>query len=149
LFLDTYSGCVRMIKLDYEELLERLYSRLPSKRAEAPIEIPPLETEVVGIHTKIKNFKLVCEIINRDPRLVLRYLLKSMGAKGSLEADGNAVIHQNISKASINKLFEKFLENYVRCPTCRSYQTELRREGRIWILKCLACGAETTIKPAW
>jgi len=140
---------VRILNLDYDELLERLYSKLPLKRAEAPIEIPPLETEVVGIHTKIKNFKLVCEIISRDPRLVLRYLLKSMGAKGSLDRDGNAIIHQNVSKASLNKLFEKFVELYVRCPTCHSYQTELRREGRIWILKCLACGAEATVRPAW
>ncbi|MEM4775512.1 MAG: translation initiation factor IF-2 subunit beta, partial [Sulfolobales archaeon] len=98
-----------MLNLDYNELLERLYSKLPSRRVEALIEIPPLETEVVGMHTKIKNFKLVCEIISRDPRLVLRYLLKSMGAKGSLDRDGNAVIHQNVSRASLNKLFEKFV----------------------------------------
>jgi len=138
-----------VLKLDYEELLERLYSRLPSKRVEAPIEIPPLEVEFVGTHTKVKNFKHVCEVISRDPRIVLRYLLKSMGAKGSLDNDGNAVIHQNISRASLNKLFEKFLELYVRCPTCGSYQTELRKGGKVWVLKCLACGAEATVKPAW
>ncbi|MCX8184860.1 MAG: translation initiation factor IF-2 subunit beta [Sulfolobales archaeon] len=140
---------MKILKLNYDELLERLYSKLPSKRVEAPVEIPPLDTEVVGIHTKVKNFKLVCEIISRDPKLVLRYLLKSTGAKGSLDRDGNAVIHQNVSRVSLNKLFEKFVELYVKCPTCHSYQSELRREGKVWVLKCLACGAETTIRPAW
>ncbi len=135
--------------LNYEEMLERLYSRLPSRRTDVQIEIPQLEVEVVGTHTRVKNFKLVCEIINRDPRLVLRYLLKSMGAKGGLDSDGNAVIHQNVSRASLNKLFEKFIELYVRCPTCHSYQSELTRRGRIWVLKCLGCGAETTVRSAW
>ncbi|MCS7099357.1 MAG: translation initiation factor IF-2 subunit beta [Sulfolobales archaeon] len=140
---------MEILKLGYDELLERLYSKLPLRRTEVAVEIPRLETEVAGIHTRVKNFKLVCEIINRDPRLVLRYLLKSMGAKGSLDRDGNAVVHQNVSKASLNKLFEKFIELYVKCPTCHSYQSELRREGKIWVLKCLACGAETTVRPAW
>ncbi len=138
-----------VLSLGYDELLDRLYSRMPTKGVEARIEIPPLEVETAGNHTKIKNFKLVCEIIGRDPRLVLRYLLKSMGAKGSLDSDGNAVIHQNVSRASLNKLFEKFVEMYVRCPTCHSYQSELIRRGRIWVLKCLGCGAETTVRPAW
>nr|NAZ34791.1 translation initiation factor 2 subunit beta [Pyrobaculum sp.] len=30
---------------------------------------------------------------------------------------------------------------------CNSIDTELNREGRIFVMKCLACGASTPVKP--
>jgi len=46
----------------------------------------------------------------------------------------------------IAKLLEMFVQKYVKCPTCGSGDTRLEKKGRIFILKCMACGAETTLE---
>lgn len=133
--------------LQYERLLERLYSKLPSKSLSQPIELPQLEVVHVGIHTQIKNFKEVCDRIRREPRVVMRYLLKELGARGSLDESNNLVIFGRISSQTLNTLFNRFLMTYVKCSTCNSFDTVLKKSGKVWVISCLACGAETPVKP--
>jgi len=133
--------------LRYEDLLDRLYSRLPTKGPAQPIELPQLDVVHVGLHTHIKNFKEVCDRIRREPRIVMRYLLKELAAKGSLDDSNNLTIFSRISSQTLNTLFNRFLMSYVRCSTCGSFDTVLKKQGKVWIISCLACGAETPVKP--
>jgi len=135
-------------ELDYELLLDRLYSKLPSKTpTQQTLDIPSLNIVHVGLQTHIKNFKDVCDVILREPRICARYLLKELGARGSIDESGVFIIYSRVSTQTINTLFKRFLDTYVRCSTCGSYQTELNRRGKVWIIRCLACGAETPVKP--
>ncbi|HDN75684.1 MAG TPA: translation initiation factor IF-2 subunit beta [Acidilobales archaeon] len=134
--------------LDYEWLLDRLYSKLPSKTpTQQTLDIPSLNIVHVGLQTHIKNFKEVCDVILREPRICARYLLKELAARGSIDDSGVFIIYSRVSTQTINTLFKRFLDMYVRCSTCGSYQTELKKRGKIWIIRCLACGAETPVKP--
>jgi translation initiation factor 2 subunit 2 len=133
--------------LDYGKLLERLYSKLPERRSPPPPDIPPLEVVHVGVQTKVRNFKEVCDVIMRDPRICSRYLLKELAARGTIDESGVFTIYSRVSTQTINQLFKRFLDTYVKCRTCGSYQTELKRQGKVWIIRCLACGAETPVKP--
>ena len=133
--------------LNYEYLLERLYSKLPSKTISPPIELPQLNAVQIGLQTHIKNFKEVCERIRREPRIVMRYLLKELAARGSLDESGTFIIYGRISSHTLNALFSRFLMMYVKCGTCGSFDTVLKKQGKIWIISCLACGAETPVKP--
>jgi len=134
--------------LDYMWLLDRLYSKLPSKTlTQQTLDIPPLNIVHVGLQTHIKNFKEVCDILLREPRICARYLLKELAARGSIDDSGNFIIYSRVSAHTINTLFKRFLNSYVRCSTCGSYQTKLIRRGKVWIIRCLACGAETPVKP--
>ncbi len=76
----------------------------------------------------------------------MRYFLKELGKPGSITSSGSLEIYDRISTKSLYELFDKFIKTYVRCPTCGSIDTKLIRQGKIYILKCLACGAETTVK---
>lgn len=133
--------------LKYEYLLDRLYGMLPSKTRSQPIELPQLEIVHVGLQTHVRNFKMVCERVRREPRVVMRYLLKELAARGSLDASTNLVLYTRVSSQTLNTLFNRFLQIYVRCSTCGSYDTILKKLGKIWIISCLACGAETSVKP--
>ncbi|RLG81970.1 MAG: translation initiation factor IF-2 subunit beta [Thermoprotei archaeon] len=134
-------------ELDYEYLLDRLYSKLPSKRVTPPVEIPELNVVHIGIQTQIRNFKDVCDILLREPRICARYLLKELAARGSIDESGVFTIYSKVSAQTIKTLFKRFLNSYVRCSTCGSLQTVLERRGKVWIIRCLACGAETPVKP--
>ena len=133
--------------LKYEELLDRLYSKLPEKREKPSLDIPPLEILHVGMQTQVRNFKDVCSVLLREPRICARYMLKELAARGRIDDSGVFIIYSRVSTSTINSLFKRFLDQYVICKTCGSYQTELRRQGKVWIIRCLACGAETPVKP--
>lgn len=132
---------------DYEGLLKRFYSLVPSKISSRAYDIPLPEVEYVGNHTVIKNFSQICERLRRDPRVAMRYFLKELGKPGGLDDKNNLIIYSPIKAQSIRDLYSKFLKMYVVCPTCGSYDTELGREGKVFYIKCLACGAISYVKP--
>lgn len=131
----------------YEELLERALSRLPRKEVKpGHFEVPRAEVINVGNKTIIRNFKDMAEYLNREMKLLVRYFVKELAVPGSVDESGALVLQGRFSAVIINKLIERFVKLYVICPTCGSHYTELVREGKVFKLKCLACGAETTLK---
>lgn len=138
-----------MVKqFDYDALLERAYELLPARSARKErLEVEPPEVVTLGKRTFIMNFRRICDTINRDPRLVLRYVLKELGASGSVEGDV-AVIYGATTPKMIASLMNVFTKNYVYCPVCGSPDTILKREERKMMqLRCLACGAVSPVKP--
>ncbi|MEM1526748.1 MAG: translation initiation factor IF-2 subunit beta [Ignisphaera sp.] len=132
---------------NYELMLERLYKQLPSKLTGKAYDIPSLDVEYIGEHTYIRNFAQVCERLRRDPRITMRYFLKELGKPGAVDDKNNLIIYGPIKSQTIRDLYNRFLETYVKCPTCGSYDTELHREGKVFYIRCLACGAISYVKP--
>lgn len=133
---------------DYEYLLDRVYAKLPKKTQSVDIQnLPSLVIFNVGGTTIIRNFGEYCDRIRREDKLCMRYLLKELGAAGSINENGQLLIQGKFSSQIINTLMDRFLKTYVQCSTCKSYDTILVKEGKIWYIQCLACGAKTSVKP--
>ncbi|MET1102291.1 MAG: translation initiation factor IF-2 subunit beta [Pyrodictiaceae archaeon] len=134
---------------NYDMLLERLYEKLPSKGIRASrFELPRLMVERAGSRTIIRNFKTLTTVMRREPRIVMRYLMKELGASANYdEQSGQLVINVRVSTASLNTLIQRFVKTYVICPTCGAPDTRLERRGKAWILVCEACGAEQPVPP--
>jgi len=138
---------VELLK-NYEALLTRLYSKLPPKRSMRAYDLPVLQIEYVGTHTIVRNFAEACDRLRREPRIVMRFMLRELAMPGAVDDKGQLVIYRKVAPHTIQQLFTRFIETYVKCPTCGSYDTVLeRRKGKVWIIKCLACGAETFVRP--
>ena len=136
------------ILYDYDRLLDRLYSKLPPKRSMRAYDLPVLQIEYVDTHTLVRNFAEACDRLRREPRIVMRFILRELAMPGAVDERGQLVIYRKVAPHTLQQLFTRFIESYVKCPTCGSYDTELhRRKGKIWIIKCLACGAETFARP--
>lgn len=136
-----------LVLYDYELLLARLYSKLPAKRTQKAYDIPQPEVERVGDHTLVRNFRQICDRIRREPRVLMRFLLKELAMPGALTPENNLIIYHAVTPKSIQELYNRFLETYVKCSTCGAYDTELIREGKVWYIRCLACGAKSFVKP--
>ncbi|OYT37826.1 MAG: translation initiation factor IF-2 subunit beta [Desulfurococcales archaeon ex4484_58] len=131
----------------YEELLDRAYSRLPAKKGPAPsFTIPRAEVMFVGGRTLLLNFKEITEILNREPSILQKFLVKELGAPAFLNESGQLVLQGRFNVHILNKLIQIFTEKYVICPTCGSKDTKLIKKGKVFILRCEACGAETTLE---
>ncbi|MDT7900687.1 MAG: translation initiation factor IF-2 subunit beta [Acidianus sp.] len=133
---------------DYEYLLDRVYSKLPKKSQVSETQaLPSLIIFNVGNATIIKNFSEYCDRIRREDKLCMKYLLKELAAAGSINESGQLYIQGKFSSSVINTLMERFLKTYVQCSTCKSLDTVLVKEGKIWYIQCLACGAKNPVKP--
>jgi len=63
---------------NYQQLLDRLYSKLPQKEpSSAYQELPKLNIMSAGGTTIIRNFEEYCDRIRRDPKTGDQVLLKS------------------------------------------------------------------------
>ncbi len=138
----------REILYNYEALLKRLYEKVPAPASSGErFEVPKAQVIHVGSQTIIRNFKEITDRINRDPQLVTRYLLKELATAGSYDpSSGTLKINIRVTANSLNTLLERFVKTYVICPTCGRPDTKLTKQGKVFILKCYACGAEQPIK---
>ncbi len=134
---------------NYDTLLKRLYQKVPAPASSGErFEMPKAMVIHIGNQTIIRNFRDISTRLRREPQLIQRYLLRELATAGAYdEGSGTLTLNIRITGTSINKLLERFVNTYVICPTCGRPDTRIIRKGKIWILKCEACGAEQPIKP--
>lgn len=131
----------------YEDLLERAYSKLPVKPGSASgFEVPKIDLIFVGDKTIVMNFKQIIEAINREESILQKYFSKELGSPAYLNESGQLVLQGRFNVQVLTKLLKIFIDRYVICPTCGSKDTKLVKKGKVFILKCMACGAETTLE---
>ena len=126
---------------DYEFLLKRVRDALPENvKHKERFEMPRAEVMHEGKSTIIRNFAIISKRVNRDPMHIYKYLMRELGTAGNIQGD-RLVLKGRISPTLIQKRIESYVRTYVICSECGSPDTELRKEGRIEILVCKACGA--------
>ena len=130
----------------YEDLLERAIDQLPPEVFEHKrFKIPKAYSDIQGNRTFIKNFKDVAEGLNRDPQHLLKFLMRELGTAGNIEGQ-RAILQGKFTHYLINERIEDYVDKYVICHECNRPDTRIIREGRIFLLKCAACGATAPSK---
>ncbi len=130
----------------YEELLDRAYSKLSTKpTSTSGFIMPKIDLIFVGDKTIIMNFRQIVEAINREAGILQKYFSKELGSPATLNESGQLVLQGRFNVQVLTKLLKIFIDRYVICPTCSSKDTKLVKKGKVFLLKCMACGAETTL----
>ncbi len=131
----------------YEELLEKALSELPEEVVKRErFEIPKVSVLREGSRTIIKNFSQIAKTVNRSEEHLYKYLVKSLGTAGFLEA-GRLTLQGKFTEEEVQKEVDSYVKDYVLCKECNSPDTILVREERILFLKCMACGAKHPVRP--
>jgi translation initiation factor 2 subunit 2 len=131
---------------DYETLLERARSEIPPEVFDQPrFKIPHVDSFVQGSRTVVRNFKDLTDTLRRDPKHLLRYLAHELATAGEIRSP-QAIFSGRFSSHMLDDLMEKYTEEFVVCPVCQRPDTEMRREDRLLMLVCSACGARTPLK---
>ncbi len=130
----------------YEELLEKALSELPEEivRRER-FEVPKASVQREGSRTIVKNFSQIAKAVNRSEEHLYKYLVKSLGTAGFLEA-GRLTLQGKFTEDEIQKEINSYVKDYVLCKECGAPDTVLVREERILFLKCTACGAKHPVR---
>jgi len=131
--------------MDYEKLLERGLEKVPKKaESGSRFVVPKPEIQIAGARTIIINFLDIASALRRDPKHLLKFLLKELATKGSLEKK-RLVVLGNFSSNMIQSKIDIYIKNYIKCPECNRPDTHIVKQGRFEFLKCDACGARHVI----
>ena len=137
----------------YDFLLKRIYNTINAQsgnsKSNAEIKIPNI-TLGIGKSNKTNwsNFGKICEILRRDKEHFKDYVAivlnveVSLGMKDELYLKGK----QKITEAMLKKVVERYSEDYIKCPNCKSYKTILRKEQRLLQIYCEVCKGAKTVQ---
>lgn len=131
----------------YEQLLSRLFNKV-NIRKQLKLKAP--KVGFVDKKTIWFNFGTMCSTINRSPDHLHLYFLSELSMDGSINSDNQFIIRGKVSSNSIEKLLKRYLQDYVKCSTCRCYDTKIIKDFRTCFVKCLVCEKEKpvdSIKP--
>ena len=130
----------------YDQLLQRAKQALPRALSSGErFAIPEADIVVEGKTTILRNFEDIVAAINRDPQMVLTYLLRELGTAGAQE--GRRVVFKGkVTAQQVADRVKAYVDAYVICSECGRPDTRLVKEGRVAILECDACGASRPVK---
>jgi len=135
-----------MPDLDYKNLLKRVVDSTPKREVEEDrFKLPKAEIFYEGNTTVIKNFDKISDAINREPDLVLKFLLGGLGTAGEMSGP-RAVFQGKIPARSIQDKIKDYIDTYVMCSECNRPDTHLVKKGRQTLIRCDACGAFRSVK---
>jgi len=136
----------------YEELLARVFDIM---RAKNPNMIeggkrkfvmkPPQVVRVGTKRTSFVNFTEICKILHRQPKHLLAFLLAELGTSGTVDGTNQLIIKGKFQQKHIENVLKRYIKEYVTCHTCRSPETILHKETRLFFLQCETCGSRCSV----
>lgn len=140
--------------IPYELLLSRFYDILKEKNPElaggqqSKLKIPPPNVQRDGAKkTAFANIYQIAQVLQRNPEHLVQYLFAELGTSGSIDGEKRLIIKGRYQPKHIEGVLRKYIQEYVICKTCKSMNTELKRESanRLHFIVCKACGSTKSV----
>jgi translation initiation factor 2 subunit 2 len=131
--------------MDYVKLLSRGLAKVPAKeKGKERFEMPVLNVQKSGSRSVLANFGEVARTLRREPRHLMKFLLKELATSGELKGQGLEV-QGNFTRDVVNKKLEKYVAVFVECPECHKHDTQLLKDRGFMFMKCEVCGAREPV----
>jgi len=136
----------------YEELLARVFEIMRAKNPNMVeggkrkfVMKPPQVVRVGTKRTSFVNFTEICKILHRQPKHLLAFLLAELGTSGTVDGTNQLIIKGKFQQKHIENVLKRYIKEYVTCHTCRSPETILHKETRLFFLQCETCGSRCSV----
>lgn len=130
---------------DYQKLLEKAKKALPETNEEASRFEIPVSDVVTGRQTVIKNFSEIAKALRRDENHLAKFLFKELAVPGSIRG-GELLLQGKINSGMITQRIKEYAAEFVICNECGKPDTDMNKSGRLFFLKCQACGARRSLR---
>ncbi|KAI9105368.1 eukaryotic translation initiation factor 2 beta [Phlyctochytrium arcticum] len=87
----------------------------------------------------------ICKRMHRQPDHVIQYLFAELGTTGSIDGAQRLIIKGRFQQKQIENVLKHYFMEYVTCKTCKSADTILTKENRLFFLQCESCGSTRTV----
>ncbi len=132
--------------MGYEELLKRARSKLPDIVLKSErFEIPKVTGHLQGSKTIISNFVAIANLFRRQPDHLLKFLQRELATPAKIDGP-RLILGRKLTPALVNSKVEQYAKTFVLCPQCSKPDTEMKKEDKVLMMRCTACGARNPIK---
>ncbi|XP_048878892.1 eukaryotic translation initiation factor 2 subunit 2 [Brienomyrus brachyistius] len=136
----------------YDELLTRVFNIMREKNPDMVagekrkfVMKPPQVVRVGTKKTSFVNFTDICKLLHRQPKHLLAFLLAELGTSGSIDGNNQLVIKGRFQQKQIENVLRRYIKEYVTCHTCRSPDTILQKDTRLYFLQCETCHSRCSV----
>ncbi|GAV54587.1 hypothetical protein ZYGR_0AN00550 [Zygosaccharomyces rouxii] len=142
------------VGLSYPGLLSRFFDILRTNNPELAgdksgpkFRIPPPVCLRDGKKTIFSNIQDISEKLQRSPEHLIQYLFAELGTSGSVDGQKRLVIKGKFQSKQMENVLRRYILEYVTCKTCKSINTELKKEqsNRLFFLVCKSCGSTRSV----
>eukprot|EP00769_Ergobibamus_cyprinoides_P001079 gnl/Ergobibamus_cyprinoides/2076.p1 GENE.gnl/Ergobibamus_cyprinoides/2076~~gnl/Ergobibamus_cyprinoides/2076.p1 ORF type:complete len:312 (+),score=134.23 gnl/Ergobibamus_cyprinoides/2076:31-936(+) len=136
----------------YTEMLDRVFSILHADRPELAgaskrrVMKPPKVQREGSKKTVFSNFSEICQALHRQQDHFLAFLMTELGTDGSIDGNDRLVIKGRFQSKNIEIVLRRYINEFVMCHGCRSIDTLLMRENRMYFVQCEHCGAHRSVQ---
>eukprot|EP00475_Leptophrys_vorax_P039353 TRINITY_DN7099_c0_g1_i1.p1 TRINITY_DN7099_c0_g1~~TRINITY_DN7099_c0_g1_i1.p1 ORF type:complete len:354 (+),score=50.52 TRINITY_DN7099_c0_g1_i1:106-1062(+) len=137
----------------YEELLGRVFNILRENNPELAgdrrrtIMRPPQVLREGTKKTVFVNFMDLCKTMHRQPEHVMAFLLAELGTDGSLDGQQRLIVKGRFAPKNFEGILRRYVNEYVMCNGCKSPDTILTKENRLFFQRCEQCGSHRSVAP--
>merc|ERR1712154_715789 len=137
----------------YEELLQRVFTIMRDKNPEMVagkqkkfVMRPPQVMRVGSKKTAFANFVEIAKMLHRQPKHLLQFLFAELGTSGAIDGSNQLIIKGRFQQKHIENVLRRYIKEYVTCHTCRSPDTILNKETRLFFLQCMTCHSRCSVQ---
>lgn len=93
-----------------------------------------------GQRTVFQNINEIAQELNRDPEIIISYLVTVLGCKCITNKEGQYVLYGTHGKDTVQDGVYSFISSFVLCQKCKNPETYYILEGKNDVrMKCNAC----------
>lgn len=136
----------------YDELLTRVFDIMRERNPDMVagekrkfVMRPPQVVRLGAKKTSFVNFPDICKMLHRQPQHLLAFLFAELGTSGSVDGTNQLIIKGRFQQKQIETVLRRYIKEYVTCHTCRSAETILQKDTRLFFLQCESCGSRCTV----
>lgn len=136
----------------YDELLTRVFDIMRSKNPDMVtgekkrfVMRPPQVVRVGTKKSSFVNFTEICKMLHRPTEHLLNFLLAELGTSGSIDGNNQLIIKGRFQQKQMESVLRRYIKEYVTCHTCRSSETFLHKENRLFFLQCERCQSRCSV----
>ncbi|WRT69403.1 uncharacterized protein IL334_006387 [Kwoniella shivajii] len=135
----------------YPELLSRFFGLLHAHNPELAGEkrrytiVPPQVAREGTKKTVFANITDICRRMHRQPDHVIAFLYSELGTTGSIDGAQRLIMKGRYTQKQIENLLRKYIVEYVTCKICKSPDTLLGKENRLYFMTCESCGSRRSV----
>ena len=137
----------------YKELLGRLFKvhRLNNPDADSGEKrkytiVPPNVQREGSKKTNFANLAEIAKRMHRSVDHVIAFIYAELGTTGSIAGGGQLILRGRLQQKQIETVLRRYIMEYVTCKTCRSPDTVLVKENRLFFLDCEQCNSRRSVQ---
>jgi translation initiation factor 2 subunit 2 len=107
--------------------------------------VPPLIQRDGSKKTTFANVADISKRLHRPAEHVIQFLFAELGTTGSVDGAQRLTIKGRFQQKQIESVLRRYISEYVTCKTCKSPNTIMTKDSRLFFVACEICGSTRSV----